>query len=116
MHVAMSLQPRMGVMVNYEGEELWRERLLLARTRRDTWIVYLPDEGVVEEDAATLMFFQVCNYARASARGVLGPRSYRLSGPFYSEALLDGLIAAGEEMVALLYDAQASLLLLVDLS
>ena len=95
-------------MVNYEGEELWRERLLLARTRRDTWIVFTPDEGMVEEDVAAFKVVQVCSVARASPRGVRASRSYRFSGPFYSEALLDGLVAAGEEMAALLYDAQAS--------
>ncbi len=63
---------------------------------------------MVEEDTAAFMFFQVCNYARASARGVLRPRSYRFAEPFYSEALLDILIAAAEVKVAELYDAQAS--------
>ncbi len=78
--------------------------------------MFTPDGDMVEEDVTASKVVQVCSVARVSPRGVRASRSYRFSEPFYSEPLLDRPIAAGEEMAALLYDAQTSQLLLADMS
>ena len=86
---ADKLLPFRTVLVAYEGEELWHERLLLKRTGKTSWLILTPDEDMYEEDLADYVDWKLTGPRRGLPYGIPVGKSYRFPDPWYDDEDLE---------------------------
>lgn len=95
------MEPGRRILVGYVGEELWHERLLLARVpgKPSHWVILTPDDDMYIEDLRACAGVRVVPVEGGLPRGVSVGTCYRFAADFEGEEL-GNLKKEARELVA----------------